>query len=81
MLENSCMKEEPPLTPEAQSQEQLRLQQQHEQQLQGAPVANMMGGGPQMRQGSYGVIGMGMSGGNELQNTRIEEEMHEEQMQ
>ena len=74
MLENSCMKDEPPLTPEAQSQEQLRQQQQHEQLMQGAPVANMMGG-PGMRQGMYEVMGMGMPGGNEMQHTKIEEEM------
>lgn len=82
MLENSCMKEEPPTTPEAQSQEQLRQQaqqeQQLEQQLQGAPVANMMGGGPGVRQGGYGVVGMGMPVASELQHTRIDEEMHEE---
>ena len=82
------MKEEPHPTPEAQSQEQLRQQaaqaqqeQQHlEQQLHGAPVANMMGGvvGPGMRQGPYGVIGLGMPGGPEMQHPRIDEEMHEE---
>ncbi|MCJ1383061.1 hypothetical protein MMC17_006174 [Xylographa soralifera] len=75
MLENSCMKDEPPLTPEAQSQEQLRQQQQqHEQLMQGAPVANMMGG-TGMRQGMYGVMGVGMPGGTEMQHTKIEEEM------
>ncbi|MCJ1244339.1 hypothetical protein MMC30_001537 [Trapelia coarctata] len=82
MLENSCMKEEPPTTPEAQSQEHLRQQAQQEkqleQQLQGAPVANMMGGGPGMRQGGYGVVGMGMPVAGELQHTRIDEDMHEE---
>ena len=73
------MKEEPPLTPEAQSQELLRRQQeqqQHEQQLQGAPVANMMGAGPGMVQTGYGV--MGLTGGNGIQQNRINEEMHEE---
>ncbi|MCJ1431902.1 hypothetical protein MMC27_001258 [Xylographa pallens] len=74
MLENSCMKDEPPLTPEAQSQEQLRQQQQHEQLMQGAPVANMMGG-TGMRQGMYGVMGMSMPSGTEMQHTKIEEEM------
>ena len=34
MLEAACMKEEPPVTPEAQSQEQLRQQQQQQQQQQ-----------------------------------------------
>ena len=81
------MKEEPHPTPEAQSQEQLRQQaaqvqqeQQHlEQQLHGgAPVANMMGLGPGMRQGPYGVIGLNMTGGPEMQHPRIDEEMHEE---
>ncbi|MCJ1401725.1 hypothetical protein MMC11_004942 [Xylographa trunciseda] len=72
MLENSCMKDEPPLTPEAQSQEQLRQQQQHEQLMQGAPVANMMGGGSGLRQGLYGVMGMA---GNDMQHAKIEEEM------
>ena len=67
------MKDEPPLTPEAQSQEQLRLQQQ------GAPVANMMGVGSASRQGSYGGIGMGMPGdGNNLQYQKIEEEIPED---
>ncbi|MCJ1392232.1 hypothetical protein MMC18_005099 [Xylographa bjoerkii] len=75
MLENSCMKDEPPLTPEAQSQEQFRQQQQHEQLMQGAPVANMMGGGTGMRQGMYGVMGISMHSGNEMQHTKIEEEM------
>ena len=37
MLEAACMKEEPPVTPEAQTQEQLRLQQQ--QQAQAAHAA------------------------------------------
>ncbi|MCJ1324480.1 hypothetical protein MMC10_001142 [Thelotrema lepadinum] len=37
MLEAACMKEEPPVTPEAQNQEQLRLQQQ--QQAQAAHAA------------------------------------------
>ena len=82
MLENSCMKEEPPTTPEAQSQEHLRQQaqqeQQIEQQLQGAPVANMMGGVPGLRQGGYSVVGMGMPVASEMQHTRIDEDMHEE---
>ena len=63
MLEAACMKDEPAPTPEAQHQEQVRLQQQ------GAPVANMMGGGPASRQGSFGGMGM-----NDLQFQKIEEE-------
>jgi multidrug efflux pump subunit AcrA (membrane-fusion protein) len=39
MLEAACMKEEPPVTPEAQSQEQLRLQQQQAQVAQAAQAA------------------------------------------
>ena len=75
MLESACMKDEPPLTPEAQSQEQLRLQQQ-----QGAPVANMMGVGSASRQGSYGGMGMSMpgDGNNNLQYQKIEEDIRED---
>ena len=71
------MKDEPALTPEAQSQQ--LLQQQQQQQQTGAPVANMMAGGPAMgRQGSFGGLGMGLPGGSGgMQQDRIDE-MHEE---
>ena len=40
------MKEEPPLTPDAQSQEQLRLQQQHQAQSAQAHAAQLPQGPP-----------------------------------
>lgn len=78
------MKDEPPLTPEALDQEQLRRQQQEtqehiQQHLQGAPVANMMGGGgPGIRHGGFGSMAMGIAGVGELQPHTIDEEMHDE---
>lgn len=78
------MKDEPPLTPEALDQEQTRRQHQEtqeqiQQHLHGAPVANMMGGGPGMRHGSFGgSMAMGIAGVGELQQHTIDEETHDE---
>jgi len=50
-----------------------------QEHVPGAPVVNMMGGGHVMIPGNYGMMGMGMPGGNvELQHTKIDEEIHEE---
>jgi len=58
--------------------QEVKLQEQLQEHIPGAPVANMMGGGHVMIPGNYGMMGMGMPGGNELQHTKIDEEMHEE---
>jgi hypothetical protein len=38
MLETACMKQEPPLTPEALSKEQMRLEREHHSQMQGTAL-------------------------------------------
>ena len=65
MLENACMKDEPPLTGPGPSPDNMHQQ--------GAPVAHMGGMGPV--QGP--MRGMGLSGMGGLRDERIEE-MHEE---